>query len=154
MGRTPPPYTPEYKRQIVELYRAGRTIPELVREFEPTDKSIREWIAQADREEGLRTDGLTTLERDELQRLRRENRQLKVEREILAKATAQVQRGRPRRSHPSLLLREREPGALSRRHHVPSAGCLLQRVLRVAHPRPLGPRSRRRVLARPDPGDP
>jgi hypothetical protein len=37
---------------------------------------------------------------------------------------------------------------------VPSAGCLLQRVLRVAHPRPLGPRSRRRVLARPDPGDP
>ena len=88
MARTRPPYTPEFKRQIVELHRAGRSFAELASEFEPHEKSIRDWVAQADRDEGLRTDGLTTLERDELQRLRRENRQLKLEREILAKAAA------------------------------------------------------------------
>jgi len=73
---------------MIELVRAGRTPEELAREFEPTAQSIRNWVSQADRDEGRRADGLTTAEREELRRLRREIRQLKVEREILAKAAA------------------------------------------------------------------
>jgi len=88
MPRSRPPYPAEFRRQMVELARAGRTPEELAREFEPTAQAIRNWVRQADRDEGLRADGLTTAEREELRRLRRENRQLKVEREILAKAAA------------------------------------------------------------------
>ena len=88
MGKTRPAYPPEFRRQIVELVRAGRTPEELAREFEPSAQSIRNWVGQADRDEGRREDGLTTVEREELRRLRRENRQLREEREILAKAAA------------------------------------------------------------------
>lgn len=82
------PYAPEFRQRMVELVRAGRTPEELAKEFEPTAQSIGNWVRQADRDEGLRKDGLTTSEREELTRLRRENRQLKQEREILAKAAA------------------------------------------------------------------
>jgi transposase len=81
-----PPYPPEFRRQMVELVRAGRTPEELAAEFEPTAQSIRNWVAQADRDEGRRADGLTSVEKDELARLRREVRQLREEREILKKA--------------------------------------------------------------------
>jgi len=67
---------------------SGRTPEELSREFEPTAQSISNWVAQADRDGGKRKDGLTTAEREEMVRLRRENRQLKLEREILSKAAA------------------------------------------------------------------
>jgi len=73
---------------MVALVRAGRTPEELSREFEPTAQSIINWVAQADRDEGKRKDGLTSAEREELRRLRKANRQLKLEREILAKAAA------------------------------------------------------------------
>jgi transposase len=73
---------------MVELVRAGRTPEELSREFEPSAQSISNWVAQADRDEGKRRDGVTTAEREELRRLRKENRQLKLEREILSKAAA------------------------------------------------------------------
>ncbi len=73
---------------MVELVRAGRTPESLAREFEPTAPTIRPWVKQADRDEGRRADGLTSPEREELRRLRREVRQLKLEREILAKAAA------------------------------------------------------------------
>ena len=88
MSKRRAPYPPEFRRQMVELARSGRTPDELCREFGPTAQSIRNWVAQADRDEGRRTDGLTTAERQELVRLRRENRQLKMERDILSKATA------------------------------------------------------------------
>ena len=88
MAKTHSPYAQEFRRQMVELVRAGRSPEELAREFEPTAQSIRNWVAQADRDEGRRTDGLTSAERAELSRLRRENRQLKLEREILSKAAA------------------------------------------------------------------
>ena len=78
---------------MVELIRAGRTSEELVREFEPTANTIRKWVEQLDRDEGLRSDGLTTEERRELRELRRENKQLKLEREILGKAAALVRPG-------------------------------------------------------------
>jgi transposase len=80
MARKHPPYAPEFRRQMIELVRAGRTPEELAKEFEPPGQTIRNWVAQADRDAGRREDGLTTAERDELSRLRRENRQLKLER--------------------------------------------------------------------------
>jgi transposase len=88
MPRSRKPYPPEFRQQMVELVRAGRTPEELSREFEPTAQSISNWVAQADRDAGKRKDGLTTAEREEIVRLRRENRQLKLEREILSKAAA------------------------------------------------------------------
>jgi transposase len=72
----------------VELVRAGRTPEELGREFEPSAQAIRNWVQQADLDEGRREDGMTTVEREELRRLRRENRRLQMERDILAKAAA------------------------------------------------------------------
>lgn len=99
MSRTRPRYAPEYRQQMVELVRSGRSPDQLAREFEPSAQSIRNWAAQADRDEGRRADGLTTAEREELRRLRRDNRRLREEREILAKATAWFARGtQPKRS--------------------------------------------------------
>ncbi len=74
--------------EMVELVKAGRTPEELSREFEPTAQSIHSWVKQSDLDSGVRSDGLTTLERDELRKLRREVKQLRVEREILSKAAA------------------------------------------------------------------
>ena len=81
------PYPPEFRQQLVELVRAGRTPAELAREFEPSAQTIQNWVKQADRDDGKATDGgLTTAEKEELRRLRRENRTLKMEKEILKKA--------------------------------------------------------------------
>ena len=88
MARTRKRYPAEFRRQMVELVGAGRSPEELAREFEPTANTIRNWVQQTDLNEGRRSDGLTTPEREELRRLRRELRQVKLEREILAKATA------------------------------------------------------------------
>ncbi len=88
MPATHRPYAPEYRRRIVELARAGRKIEELAREFEPSANAIRKWVKQAALDEGLPSDGLSTDERAELNRLRRENRVLREEREILSKAAA------------------------------------------------------------------
>ncbi len=88
MPRTRPAYPPEFRRQMVELVRAGRGPDELAKEFEPSGHSIREWVRRADQDDGVREDGLSNGEREELKRLRREVRQLRQEREILAKAAA------------------------------------------------------------------
>ena len=88
MSKTRPAYTPEFRQQMVELVRAGRSPEELAREFEPTAQSIRNWLAQCERTTGRGLGGLTAAEREELNRLRRENRQLRLEREILSKAAA------------------------------------------------------------------
>jgi transposase len=73
---------------MVELVRVGRTPEDLAREFEPSAQAIRTWVQQADRDEGRRKDGLTTGEREEIRRLRRQVKQLELEREILKKAAA------------------------------------------------------------------
>ena len=88
MPRTHPAYPLEYRRQLVELVRAGSSVAKLAREFGIAPGSIRTWVKQADLDEGRRHDGLTTDERQELARLRRENQRLRLEREILAKAAA------------------------------------------------------------------
>ncbi len=87
MPKSRPPYSPEFRRQMVDLVRAGRSPDDLAREFEPTSHSIRAWVALADRQEGRREEaapGLAAAERDELARLRREVRQLRLERDILS----------------------------------------------------------------------
>jgi transposase len=88
MSKTQKRYAAEFRQKMVELARAGRSIPELAAQFEPSEQTIRNWVAQADANDGRRTDVLSSAEREELVKLRRENKQLKTEREILAKATA------------------------------------------------------------------
>lgn len=88
MPKSHPPYPEEFRQQILELIRAGRTPDELAAEFEPTAQTIRNWIKQAERDNGVRPDDLSDHEKAELARLRRENKQLRLEREILSKAAA------------------------------------------------------------------
>ena len=72
MPKSRPPYAAEFRRQMVELVRSGRTPEALAREFEPSAQAIRNQVAQAGRDAGERTDGLRTGEREEMRRLRRE----------------------------------------------------------------------------------
>jgi transposase len=88
MGRKSNCYAPEFRQQMIELVLAGRTPEELAREFEPSAQTIRNWVARAERDAGKRGDGLTSVEREELTRLRREVKQLQQERDILSRATA------------------------------------------------------------------
>ena len=88
MPKSPRPYPPQFREQIVELHRAGRTPGELAREFKVSAQTVRNWSRQAERDAGRRHDGLTSVEREELAKLRRENKRLRLEREILAKAAA------------------------------------------------------------------
>jgi transposase len=82
-------YAPEFKRQMVDLVlRGGRSPASLAKEFGPTAWTIALWVRQAKRDGGKGDGGLTTPEREELARLRSENRKLKEEREILSKAAA------------------------------------------------------------------
>src|SRR6202022_1433363 len=88
MGRRGKRYSTEFRNQMLRLIGSGRTPEDLAREFEPSAQAIRNWVKQAELDEGTRTDGLRTEEREELARLRRENARLKEEREILSKAAA------------------------------------------------------------------
>ena len=81
-------YAPEFMRQMVDLVRSGRAVRALSKEFGPTPWSIALWVKQAKRDAGKGDGVLTTSEREELSRLRRENKKLKEEREILSKAAA------------------------------------------------------------------
>lgn len=80
------PYPPEFRAEAVRLYRmGGRTLAETAREIGVSDWTLARWVRQADVDEG-KAEGLTTQEREELNRLRRECRILKEEKEILRKA--------------------------------------------------------------------
>ena len=72
MPKSRPPYPAAFRQQMVELVRSGRTPGDLAREFEPSAEAIRNWVAQADRDAGKRSDGLRTEEHEEIRRLRRE----------------------------------------------------------------------------------
>jgi len=88
MGNKQKRYTPEFRQQMVELVKAGRVPAQLAQEFCLSAWTIGNWVRQAKRDSGTGDGGLTTEERQELVQLRRENRQLKLEREILSKAAA------------------------------------------------------------------
>lgn len=87
MPGTTPRYSKEFKAEAVQLLRSsGRSIPQLANELGVSDGSLRNWLKQADIDEGNTQEGLTSDERDELRRLRRENNILKQERDFLKKA--------------------------------------------------------------------
>jgi transposase len=82
-------FTPEFKAEIVELCQRGdRTIGQVAKDFDLTETAVRAWVKQAELDTGSRTDGLTSDERAELAQLRRENRRLREDNDILKRATA------------------------------------------------------------------
>ncbi|NND17928.1 MAG: transposase [Silicimonas sp.] len=88
MPRTRNPYSAAFQEQIDDLRRTGRSAEDLARGFEPCVATIYTWIMQAERDGGKRADILSSEEPDELRRLRRENRQLRQELDVLSKAAA------------------------------------------------------------------
>ena len=89
MPRTRPAYAPGFRREAVELVRSsGRPIPQIADELGVSSQSLRNWVRQGRLDSGERGDGLSSDEREELRRLRRENKRLEQEREILKKAAA------------------------------------------------------------------
>jgi len=91
MPRSNPPYPPEFREQLIELVHVGRSPEELAKEFRCSPQSIRNWMAQAAIDKGKPSSsksGLSSAEREELARLRRQVCQLQMERDILAMATA------------------------------------------------------------------
>ena len=100
--------------EMVELVKAGRTPEELSREFEPTAQTIHNWVKQTDLDGGVRSDGLTT---SELREIRRENKRLRVEREVLKKPRPGSLRS-PTRCPRSVRVREGQPGRVQRTDDV------------------------------------
>jgi transposase len=88
MAKPPKVYPPEFRQKILELIRSGETGNALARRFNVSRQTITNWLKQDERDTGRRTDGLTTEERSELTRLRREVKRLTIEQEILSKAAA------------------------------------------------------------------
>jgi transposase len=89
MPKSHPPYPPEFRAEAIRLLRtSGKSIAQIARELEVTSETLRIWRKQADIDDGLRHDGPTTDETEEVRRLRREVKTLREEREILIKAAA------------------------------------------------------------------
>ena len=86
MPRTRPPFPPEFRREAVELMRvSGKPVPVLAKDLGVSEQTLRNWRRQAQVDQGER-EGLTSDQAEELRRLRRENRTLQMEREVLKKA--------------------------------------------------------------------
>ncbi len=88
MRKHPRSYPPEFRRKIIELARSGRRLDELAREFSLAPQTVRNWCKQHELDGGIRIDGLTSEERAEFAKLKRENKRLTIENEILSKAAA------------------------------------------------------------------
>ena len=84
----PRSYPPDFRQKVIELARSGRRLDDLASEFQLAPQTVRNWVKQADLDTGVRKDGLTSEERVEFSRLRRENKRLTIENEILSKAAA------------------------------------------------------------------
>lgn len=88
MPKTRPPYPPEFRREAVELLRNGRSPRELAESLGVSEQTLRNWRRQTQVDRHERDDGITTSEREELARLRRENTKLRQERDLLKRAAA------------------------------------------------------------------
>ena len=97
MPKTRPPYAEQFRREAVQLVRDGRLIPDVAASLGVSQQSLRNWARQDEADRGERGDALSTAEREELRRLRRENRRLTQEREILKAAAAFFARETDRR---------------------------------------------------------
>ena len=86
--KTRPAYPEEFRREAVQMLRAGRTPRELAESLGVSEQTLRNWRRQDQRDRHERDDGLTSDEREELRRLRRENARLKQERDLLKRAAA------------------------------------------------------------------
>ena len=111
---------------MVERVRTGRTQAELSRQCESSDQAIGNWLRHADRDDGWWEDRLTSAEREEIGRLRRELKQLRLERDVLVKPRP-GSLGRPTRVRLRLRVHQGESGRLSDCHDVPSAEGLHER---------------------------
>lgn len=109
MPRTRPPYPPEFRAEAVELIRSGtKSIREVSRDLGVTDQTLGNWVRQTDIAAGRRHDGVTSSEREELRRLRSENRTLRMERELLKNLSGVCRRRRVRTTEPRGI--DRSPG--------------------------------------------
>ena len=89
MGKQHPrSYPADFRQKVIELARTGRRLDDLATEFGLARQTVRNWVKQSDLDVGARSDGLTSEERAELSRLRRDNKRLTIENEILSKAAA------------------------------------------------------------------
>jgi transposase len=88
MRKHPRSYPLDFRQKVVDLARTARSLDDLAHEFSLARQTVRNWVKQADLDDGRRGDGLTSEERDEVSRLRRENKRLTIENEILSKAAA------------------------------------------------------------------
>ena len=88
MARSPRSQSAEFRRKIVELFKGGRSIKSIADEYGMARRTVASYVKQDGLDTGVRSDGLTSAERDELVRLRRENKRLQLEAEILSKAAA------------------------------------------------------------------
>ena len=126
-----PRYPPEFKREAVRLIRSSpdRSLAQIARELGVSDNSLRNWVKQTEIDQGER-EGLSTEEREELRRLRRENRILKQEKEILRKALRPFSPGRTG-SGETVQVHRRGEGLLPDLAAVPDTEGLKERLLRL-----------------------
>ena len=141
---------PQIRARLIELARTGRSPEELGRQFEPSAQTIRNWLRQADRDDGRRADGLTTEEREEVRRLRREVKDAPRRAGHPPKSRGLVRPGDQLAPVQGFEFVKAHQADAPRRHRVPGAGRLRQRVLRVAVSPALGAGPGRRGAHRAD----
>ena len=146
MGTTRKAYSEKFREQMVRLVRSGRTPEDLGREFEPSAQSIRNWVSQSELDDGTRSDGLTTDERAELAKLRRENARRRKSERFCQKPRPGSLRRRTR-NRTDLHVRESASGRVLDTHDVPRAGSLSERLLRMAIARDVDEGKRRSKAA-------